>query len=147
MEERTMTSSGVAGAQACVELLGGTLRVPHEHILACVYPKAGDVVVAAGSLVEGVGNRFSDVDIYVFTDQLRRGSDVSLEAHHRVVDVNKEIVRHGMSDREIFVMHTVVPGTAHKIDVEFRVFGAVDELATWMRDLFSYAAANLVLFS
>jgi hypothetical protein len=147
MQAQLVTHSPLPREHAYIELLGGELRLSHELILSCVYPRAGDVVVAAGSLIEGVGNRFSDVDVYVFTEQLRLGREISLEAHHRVVDVNKEIMRQGMGEREVLVIHTVVPGRGTKIDVEFRSLDVVDDLAAWMRELFSYAAANLVLFT
>lgn len=52
------------------EFLGGQLVVSEQEIFerACALP--GDMVVLSGTLVEGIGNKHSDIDLYVIGDEL-----------------------------------------------------------------------------
>ncbi|MGC4392646.1 MULTISPECIES: hypothetical protein [unclassified Agrobacterium] len=50
--------------------LNGHLRIDRDEILARCRPAEGDIVVLSGTLVEGIGNKHSDIDVYVICDEL-----------------------------------------------------------------------------
>ena len=53
-----------------IELLGGRIHVVAEDLLARSRAEESDVVVLSGTLLEGIGNFYSDLDIYVIGDRL-----------------------------------------------------------------------------
>jgi aminoglycoside phosphotransferase len=121
--------------------------VSRSFVLEQAYPLPGDVILAAGSLVEGYGNPFSDIDVYVLTDRLRRADEVNLARHHRVVDRRREIIRAGDRESEVLLVHTVVPNSGRKVDIEFRTRDQVAELCGKVEDLYRYATSSLALFA
>lgn len=53
-----------------IELLRGRVQVFAEDLLTRSRAEAADVVVLSGTLLEGIGNLYSDLDIYVIGDRL-----------------------------------------------------------------------------
>ena len=132
-------------SQSAFEVLGGRVTVPHSFVLENTYARPGDVVVVAGTLIEGIGNVYSDIDVYVVTDRLRELHEVDTARHHRVVSVQREILRNGMPDRQVLLVHTVVPGTDIKVDVEFRTFAEIEALLCRIEELYQRATTSLIL--
>ncbi len=128
-------------------LLGGELRLPWDDVLSLSYAKPGDVVVVCGTLVEGLGNRYSDIDIYVIGDRLPAAAELDLERHHRVIDRKREIVRESGTAEPVSLVHTVVPGTSIKVDVEYRTFADIHKVFGEVRAIYAYATKNLVLLT
>lgn len=137
--------------QPCVSLLDGSVSVSHDFILKNAYAGDDDIVIAASSLIEGIGNKYSDLDIYVIRQTLPKASEIELVQHHRVITVEREIVSADnlaqVSGKDILVIHTVIPGTNIKVDVEFKTYDYFDQLAAWVDELFRYAANNLEMLS
>ncbi|MET0106404.1 MAG: hypothetical protein ABW072_14870 [Sedimenticola sp.] len=138
-------------SQACISILDGSVTVSHDFILENAYAGDDDVVIAASSLVEGIGNKYSDLDIYVIKKALPKASEIDLERHHRVITADREIVSSDnldqVSEQDVLVIHTVIPGTNIKVDVEFKTFAYFDRLAARVDELFNYAANNLEMLS
>ena len=146
--DRRQAQHGEGGSNAPGERvrdLGGRVAVPHSFILDNTYAREGDIVIVAGTLIEGIGNAYSDIDVYVITDRLRALREVDTGRHHRVISVDREILKNGMPDREVLLIHTVVPGTEIKVDVEFRTFAEIDALFGRLNDLFEHATKSLIL--
>lgn len=119
-----------------------------DFILGHCYAKPDDIVVVAGTLVEGIGNVCSDIDVYVLTDTCRRRSDIDITKHHRVLSSDRSIIREDTDeDCEIFLIHTVVPETSIKIDVEFKEIREVEILFQQIDEIFDYATKNLFLLT
>ncbi|HEX3850064.1 MAG TPA: aspartate aminotransferase family protein, partial [Polyangiaceae bacterium] len=66
-------------------LLNDTVHVSHSFVLENCYAKPSDTVVLASSLIEGMGNKYSDLDAYVFCERLLHPSEVRRLDHHRVL--------------------------------------------------------------
>ncbi|MBW7962521.1 hypothetical protein [Bradyrhizobium sp. BR 10261] len=50
-------------------ILNGRYQLPIDELLRDLYLAADDLVVVGGSLIDGYGNAFSDVDVYVVTER------------------------------------------------------------------------------
>lgn len=134
-----------------IEVLGGEVKIPTSFILNNAYHSDGDIVLATSSLIEGIGNKYSDLDIYVIRDRMPRVFEIEPSNHHRAITVSRTIVteenRKIIADEEVFLIHTVLPGTEIKVDVEFKTFAYFDKLSENIQELFEYACDNLEMFS
>lgn len=54
--------------------LDGSLVITRDEIMARARPAPADCVLVSGTLVERIGNRHSDIDVYVFGDHLPDGA-------------------------------------------------------------------------
>jgi|GEM_PF-1740413 len=122
------------------------LSVSCQQILDLCQPKKNDVIFVCGSLVEGFGNTCSDIDVYVVTDERPKASIPAIEQNHRVLSLHHEIIRNASSD-EVLLLHSVVPDTSVKIDVQIVLRKELQELYAKAHSLFDYAVKNLALFS
>ncbi|MDP3745639.1 MAG: hypothetical protein Q8Q88_01190 [Phenylobacterium sp.] len=138
-------SNGEQRAQ--LVLLDGQVHVPHAYILSQCYAKPDDIVLAAGTLVEGIGNQYSDIDAYVVTDRLRRPSEILPGEHHRVIGKSRSIIHSALDDELIYIIHTVVPGTGIKVDVEYITFEDVNSLLDRVSEIFQYAISHPILLT
>jgi hypothetical protein len=120
---------------------------PLQAVLDNAYVRPGDAVFAAGSLIEGIGNALSDLDVYVITRERRRGTEVDCRRHHRVINIAREIVRSPSDSGDVLLIHSVAGDSFAKLDVEFVTFDDAAALFERIRRLYEYAAANLVLMT
>lgn len=127
-------------------ILDGSVIIDRDFLLDAAYLGPDDVAFVGGSLVEGLGNRFSDVDVHVITPRLLTGKQVDPSRHFRVLSTEREILKGGES-ADVFLIHTVLPGTDIKVDVEYRTSAEIDALAASVRSIFDYACSSLVLLS
>jgi hypothetical protein len=130
-----------------VQLLDGELAVDVQSIKDQCYLNPDDIVIVGGTLVEGIGNRYSDIDVYVITRELREGAAVDLSRHHRVISTNREIIRSSTDCRRVLLIHTLIPGSHVKIDVEFKTFDELTALFARVRQIYEYACENLILLT
>ncbi|MBM7616199.1 hypothetical protein [Alkaliphilus hydrothermalis] len=54
-------------------------QIPVSKLLEVLKYKEDDIVFAAGSLIEGIGNRHSDLDIFILTESLERFNEIECE--------------------------------------------------------------------
>lgn len=54
-------------------------QIPVSKLLEVIKYKEDDIVFAAGSLIEGVGNRHSDLDIFILAENLERFNEIECE--------------------------------------------------------------------
>lgn len=130
-----------------ISLLDGRVNVDQTFIDEQIYLREGDVAIAAGTLIEGIGNRFSDVDMYVFTDERRSCEDITYHKHHRVLSVERDILNETSHGKQVFLIHTVVPNSGVKVDVEFDTFSEVEATFAQAKGIYHYACNNLVLLT
>ena len=65
-------------------LLDGSLVLSVAEIIERATPRAGDTVVVSGTLIEGIGNRHSDIDVYVIGDTLPERQHMGKHNHAAV---------------------------------------------------------------
>jgi hypothetical protein len=127
-----------------ISLLGGKVILEHDFIIDNSYIRPGDAVIVGGSLIEGIGNINSDVDVYVITDRLRRESEVDLHRHFRVFDTDRSILTGSDPNADVYLLHTVVPGERIKVDIEYRTWEDLAALSEIVDDLFQAACKSLI---
>ncbi|MDT0140338.1 hypothetical protein [Acidovorax sp. PRC11] len=128
-------------------LLNGTVSLSSDFILDNAYLRDGDAAFVGGSLIEGIGNAMSDVDVHVVTDDLRRERDIALDMHYRTLSKDRSILTGTAPMAEVFLIHTVVPSTHIKVDIEYRSKAEMDALVSQVRGTFDYATQSLVLLT
>ncbi len=107
--------------QAVLQLLDGRIRMPLASLLRHVHAEAEDLVVVAGSLIEGIGNWTSDFDIYVFSDTRR--TEFPAAEHHRRYDSKEKVGTFDFMDDFSF-----------SVDVYYHSHAELQELTARMRE-------------
>ena len=134
-----------------IKILNDQVDVPVQFILKNAYAGEDDLVIATSSLIEGIGNKYSDLDIYVFKKALPKAKEIQFEKHHRVITTNRTIVTSKniseVGKEDVFLVHTVIPETDIKVDVEFKTYQSIGEVAGKVASLFDYAISNLEMLS
>jgi len=133
--------------QQCDEvtsLLGGKVLLKRDFIVDNAYLKPGDAAIVGGSLIEGIGNINSDIDVYVITKRLRREREVDLHRHFRVFDTDRSILTGSNPNADVYLIHTIVPGERIKVDIEYRTWQEAEELSGLVNDLFQAACKSLI---
>jgi predicted nucleotidyltransferase len=134
-------------AEKTLRLERVALSLDVQYILEHAYVRPGDVVFVSGTLVEGIGNKFSDIDVYVITDAYRSSRTIDLGKHHRVLSRERDIIRPDTPEKEVFLIQTVVPGTSIKVDVEYKTLSELEALFGRIHEIFLYATRNLKLLT
>lgn len=128
-------------------LLGGRINLPRQFIVDNAYLRDDDAAFVGGSLIEGIGNSYSDVDVHVVTESLLLEQDIDPTLHYRVLSPDRTILTGRTPQAEVFLIHTVVPGSDVKVDIEYRTLNDVERLAKTVRETFDYATRSLVLLT
>ena len=118
-----------------------------SSILPSAYLYDSDIVFAGGSIVERIGNRFSDVDVHVITDRYRNSEEVRLSGHYRVLTPSRSILKEGDVGQSVFLIHTLIPGTHVKVDIEYRTHEQLDNLIARVLEIFDYASQSPLLLT
>lgn len=105
-----------------------------------------DLAVASGTLIEGIGNDFSDVDIYIISQHMRTSSEIDHGLTSRVLSPSRSVIGPA-SDTEVFLMHFPTEYDGIKIDIEFQTFEQVEALSAEMYSIHSYAFKNYILLT
>lgn len=133
-----------------LDVLQGRLTIPIQELRTGVVLGPNDRVVVAGSLIEGLGNEFSDIDIHIICERRPQLWEFPEGIQHRLLSPDRRLLRHGINgarDEEVFLAHSPVAGTAIKIDVEYNTDEEFCEMLTSIEELFDYARVNLVLLT
>ena len=142
----TVAAIGESEREA-LALLGGEVHLPLSFVLDQAYLRQGDAAFMGGSLIEGTGNRYSDIDVHVVTPALRIEREIDLRSHYRVLSRDRSILRGTTPESDVFLIHTVIPGTAVKVDIEYRTADEIERLIAEVRNIFDYARKALVLLT
>lgn len=143
-----MTARRPVSAQGDLQLLGARVTIPEELLRRLSLADTRVCAFLGGSLIEGMGNRFSDLDIYSVGEALPRLADFKEADIHRLLTFDRRIVRPGDDPAtEVFLAHYSHGNTRMKVDVEFQTIDNVLALAERLQELHAYASANLVLLT
>ncbi|CAQ84650.1 MULTISPECIES: hypothetical protein [Photorhabdus] len=130
-----------------VEMLNGGLVLTLKFIFDNAYLKDSDAAFLGGSLIEGIGNRYSDIDVHVVTEKLLLEKDIEPKRHYRVLSSNRSILTGKNPEDEVFLIHTVIPGSHVKVDIGYRTIQEIERLASVVQETFDYAVRSLVLLT
>jgi len=135
--------------EAGLEIAACDVFVPRSQLLSGVSIAPGDVAVVSGSLVEGMGNEFSDIDVHVICRTRPRRNAFDLSQHHRILTASRSIVRadEAPNEPDVFLVHSPVAGTGIKIDVEYDTYDDIARMKARISEIYDYARRNLVLLT
>ena len=112
-----------------VPILNGKLNLDIAQILSDIHVEPGDIVVLGGTLIEGIGNPLSDLDLYVLTPERRKFGAIKDHNHafyHRPgFDLCDD------DDDEVFLTMNYYEGSIH-VDVEYWSFEELEEIVDKM---------------
>ena len=117
-----------------ISFLDGQLTVSTSEILERVRPREDDIVVLSGTLVEGIGNRHSDLDVYVIGR--------SLPSLQEVGKRNFVGVENGVVCQYYDYLNTCGFG----FDVEYYTFDLIREIISETIELYDYSIESTKIF-
>ena len=139
-----MSIEGCVDAADRITLLDGEVHVDIGFIRDNAYLRKNDALILGGSLIEGIGNRNSDVDAYVLTKSLRKVHEVEFDSHFRIFSPRQKILKKDNADEEVYLIHTVLPGHKIKVDIEFKQWDEAFAIFDQINSLFTYATNTLI---
>lgn len=143
-----MTTTPTLMAEEDVELLDGRIKLPRDLLRRCSLADSQLCTFLGGSLIEGLGNASSDLDIYAVGEDRPRLSAFQQGSIHRLLTFDRRILRPGDDPAsQVYIAHYALGDTRMKVDVEFQTHEALQSLAGKVEELHAYAAANLVLLT
>jgi len=96
--------------------LSGRVKMPLDDLMSHVHASADDIVIVCGTLIEGIGNWTSDLDVYVFVEE--RTSDFPAQLHHR----------HYLTKGAVSGTFDFMEGYPFTVDVYYREIGELKAL-------------------
>lgn len=118
-----------------IELLGGRIRVGAVELLSRSRATTEDVVVLSGTLLEGIGNLYSDLDLYVIGNELPAVRD----------DIPATLVVR--EDGRIRRVNEILEGTVNIVlDVQYYTFRELATLARSLNELYSESRQSTRMF-
>jgi hypothetical protein len=124
-----------------LSLLGGSLLVDVPDLITRVKAFETDVVVAAGTLVEGYGNAQSDVDVYIIYDGVKYVEAADLERNHFVrTAAGSWMPQPGDELGEIF-HYLGTSGVA--IQANYLLASKISQFAEEIRERYEWSCANM----
>jgi hypothetical protein len=133
--------------ESYITILDNEYKIPYSFFMEHSYASENDIVIVGGTLIEGIGNSYSDIDVYVITDRFRRKSDIDICKHHRVLTHDRSIIRSDSEEHQIFLIQSILPGSHIKVDFEYRTYDEIENLFLRVDEIFEYATRNLILLT
>lgn len=119
-----------------IGVVGKTISVPVSVILDLVYYDEGDLVFLSGSLIEGIGNLLSDLDVYVVKKNKLFVSS-AIEERHDAVRVFFSV---DSSSGNSVATYDYIPQYALNVEVEYWTFADVELLINGVNEKSSVSA-------
>lgn len=118
-----------------IDLLNGRLRIDAAGLLSHGRAETRDVVVLSGTLLEGIGNLCSDLDLYVIGAELPlKGPDT----------FSIQVVR---EDGRVRRINEILEGVANIVlDVQYYTFRELATLARSLNELYAESRRNTRIF-
>lgn len=112
-----------------ISVLGGRINIDIQDVLRNLYFRADDIVLIAGSMIDGFGSSTSDLDIYVISEQRPKIEDFPAHEHHRHV-----------SERGALLSVTdYMASTGMIVDAQYRTIEQVRALQTSVQGAYAQA--------
>jgi hypothetical protein len=118
-----------------IDLLNGRVRVDAADLLSHGRAESRDVVILSGTLLEGIGNLYSDLDLYIIGHELPpKGPD----------SLSMQVVR---EDGRVRRVNEILEDTANIVlDVQYYTFRELATLARSLDELYAESRRNSRIF-
>ncbi|KAB8029195.1 hypothetical protein [Fluviispira multicolorata] len=108
--------------------------------------RENDTIIACGTIIENIGNEFSDIDVYIITDEYRTPKNINISNFYRTISRSKEVLDQS-SNEEILLIHLPVEKSGMKIDIEFKTYSDINKLSESLNEFYNYAFQNYILLT
>lgn len=105
------------------DILGGRQRISSGELMRFLHVAECDTVVLGGTLVEGIGNEMSDLDINVLAKERPRFGSVRASKH--AFCHTREMDMCSSPEEEVFMTMDYYPNTDIHIDIEYWLFSEI----------------------
>ena len=120
---------------AQISLLNGRVRIDPADLLTHSRAESQDVVILSGTLLEGIGNLYSDLDLYVIGEQLpQKGTET----------LSMQIVREDGRVRRI--NETLENASNIVLDIQYYTFRELATLARSLNELYAESKRSTRIF-
>jgi hypothetical protein len=118
-----------------IDLLNGRIRVAAADLLSHGRAEKRDVVILSGTLLEGIGNLYSDLDLYIISEELpSKGPD----------GLSMQVVR---EDGRVRRVNEILDGVADIVlDVQYYTFRELATLARSLKELYCESKRDTRIF-
>ncbi|MYG26093.1 MAG: hypothetical protein F4213_08720 [Boseongicola sp. SB0677_bin_26] len=120
-------------ADASIPILNGSIRIPESYVFDRVHAEPEEVVLVSGTLIEGIGNIHSDLDIYVIVNELPLASSFDIASHVTVCDENDEILTPDQGDTEVGSTYDYYGDSGLHVDVKYITYAEVSRIFETIR--------------
>jgi len=114
--------------QLQISALAGKLKVPLGRLLERAHITANDIVLIAGTLIEGIGTPCSDFDVYIIKEARIRPDELPPNCSHRYMTNNGEVV----------VTYETLPETNIGVDIEYKTTSELKNAIKDVSQLYNY---------
>jgi hypothetical protein len=118
-----------------IDLLNGRIRLDATDLLSHGRTESRDVVVLSGTLLEGIGNLYSDLDLYIIAEELPLKGPAGL---------SMQVVR---EDGRVRRLNEILESAANIVlDVQYYTFRELATLARSLNELYAESKRNTRIF-
>jgi hypothetical protein len=100
-----------------ISIFAGKQSLEVDYLLEKTYAREEDIVIVSGTLIEGIGTKYSDFDVYVIGDKRPKMKDVQTSRHHWIYNSDDNITT-GKEGELIQLFDYIHPGNL-AWDVEY----------------------------
>lgn len=112
-----------------ISALDGRVNIDIEDVVRNLYFRKNDIVLIAGSLIDGFGSSTSDLDVYVISEHRPKIEDFPAHKHHRYVSENGEL----------FSVTDYMASTGMIVDVQYRTIEHLRSLQRSVKGAYAQA--------
>lgn len=123
-----------------IPILQNTRQIEYSKVEPCLHLNADDSVVVGGTLVEGIGNSHSDLDIYVIAQE--RPKYGAITPHNHAFVHRRDMKMCVDPDEELFMTMDYYPDSAMHVDVEYWLYSELVAIGNKIRESFESAQTH-----
>ena len=112
-----------------ISVLNGEIKLSYNWIIQKCKPKDEDSILVGGTLIEGMGNKESDLDIYVLTNELPSSNIFDISEYAEVTDSNDEAITDPTADISVYSLYDYIDGSKVHIDIKYIKIQRINEIA------------------
>lgn len=117
-----------------IPILKGRFAIDVDWLLSMCRSSPSDLVLVSGTLIEGIGNAGSDLDVYVIADNLpRRGRFANSSFYTEILDGDGHLILENDEDGQVHALYFYHPTIGIHVDVKFLTQEKLDAIFSEIR--------------
>jgi hypothetical protein len=111
-----------------ISILNDGIRIPIDYILDLCKPEPNDIVLVGGTLIEGMGNDESDLDIYVIVESYPIANKFNFSMYAEITGKDDTVVYESDSREDVHSLYEYYLDTKIHLDITFITLPEVQNL-------------------